>query len=380
MITVNPHLHSTSPYAPGASPEQIKAQFGLSDVEKLASNENPLGCSLRARQAAIDALSTVHCYNDGGTALRGRLAQFHGVTAEHISVHNGSDAIIHQIMRTFLRPGESALSSEGTFVSFRLAVAGADRQHRLVQLADGYRYDLAALADAVDESTKVIYIANPNNPTGTHVPADELIGFLDWVPASVLVVLDEAYIEYARYLHLQTCVSEEAVSRPNVVRLRTFSKAYGLAALRIGYAIGHPDVIQWLVRTKLPFDPNGIGCAAAIAALDDQEFVARTVELNAECLAIMKRAAEDSNLVMAEPAANFLMIDLGSPEAAVQFHRLLLQGGFISRPLAGFGLPSCVRISTGTLEQTTRLAEVLRNAGQQLQALEVQSPILEREV
>ena len=380
MITVNPHLHTTSAYAPGASPEQIKAQYGLSDVEKLASNENPLGCSARAMRAAIDALSTVNRYNDGGTALRVRLAEFHGVTPDHIAVHNGSDAIIHQIMRAFLLPGETALSSEGTFVSFRLAVAGADRKCRLVPLADGYRYDMSAMADAVDESTKVIYIANPNNPTGTHVPADELIAFLDRIPTSVLVVLDEAYIEYARQLHPQTIPSDDAVSRPNVVRLRTFSKAYGLAALRIGYAIGHPDVIQWLNRTKLPFDPNGVGCSAAIAALDDQEFVAQTVELNAQCLAMMKQAVHQAELVSAEPAANFLMIDLGSPESASRFHRLLLQGGFISRPLTGFGLPSCVRISTGTLEQTTRLAEVLRNGILQHQTHEEQSPILVREV
>lgn len=380
MITVNPHLHTTSAYAPGASPEQIKAQYGLSDVEKLASNENPLGCSPRATRAAIDALSAVNRYNDGGAALRARLAEFHGVTSDHISVHNGSDAIIHQIMRTFLLPGETALSSEGTFVSFRLAVAGADRQYRLVPLADGYRYDVSAIAGAVDNSTKVIYIANPNNPTGTHVPADELIEFLDSVPTSVLVVLDEAYIEYARHLHPQSCASEDAVNRPNVVRLRTFSKAYGLAALRIGYAIGHPDVIQWLNRTKLPFDPNGIGCSAAVAALDDQEFVARTVELNAQCLAIMTQAVHQAELVAAEPAANFLMIDLGSPDDATQFHRLLLQGGFISRPLTGFGLPSCVRISTGTIEQTTRLAEVLLYAGLQHRARKEQSPFLVREV
>lgn len=380
MITVNPHLHSTSAYAPGASPEQIKAQYGLSDVEKLASNENPLGCSPRATRAAIDALSTVNRYNDGGAALRARLAEFHGVTSDHIAVHNGSDAIIHQIMRTFLLPGETALSSEGTFVSFRLAVAAADRQCRLVPMAAGYRYDLGAIADAIDESTKVIYIANPNNPTGTHVTADELIGFLDRIPTSVLVVFDEAYIEYARQLHPQTCPTEDVVSRPNVVRLRTFSKAYGLAALRIGYAVGHPDVIQWLNRTKLPFDPNGVGCSAAIAALDDQEFVAQTVELNAQCLAIMKQAAHQAELVTAEPAANFLMIDLGSPESASRFHRMLLQGGFISRPLSNFGLPTCVRVSTGSVEQIMRLADVVRSAGRELHMPFEQSPILAREV
>ena len=380
MISVNPHLHSTSAYTPGASPEQIKAQFGLADVQKLASNENPLGCSPLAVDAAMQALRHVSLYNDGGEALRERLAQFHGVSAESISVHNGSDAIIHQIMRTFLLPGETALSSEGTFVSFRLAVAGAERQYRLVRQRAGYRYDVEAIANAIDSTTKVIYIANPNNPTGTHVDASDLEALLERVPQTVLVVIDEAYIEYARYLHPERCANDAMLARPNVIRLRTFSKAYGLAALRIGYAIGHPDVIQWLRRTKLPFDPNGIGCSAAIAALDDQEFVQRTVVLNAECLTIMKSAAAQAGLPTAEPSANFLMFDLGSEQNATVFHRDLLLGGFISRPLKGFGLPTCVRISTGTVEQVTRLADVILASARGLAPTIVPSPILASEV
>ncbi|MBU3699795.1 MAG: aminotransferase class I/II-fold pyridoxal phosphate-dependent enzyme [Candidatus Kapabacteria bacterium] len=379
MISVNPHLHSTSAYTPGASPEQIKAQYGLDDVQKLASNENPLGCSPLATAAATGALRHVNLYNDGGEALRERLAAFHDVTSESISVHNGSDAIIHQIMRTFLLPGQTALSSEGTFVSFRLAVAGADRQHRLVRQRAGYRFDVAAIVDAVDETTKVIYIANPNNPTGTLVDASELGALLEQVPASVLVVLDEAYIEYARHLHPEMCASDAMLSRPNVIRLRTFSKAYGLAALRIGYAVGDPDVLQWLRRTKLPFDPNGIGCSAAIAALDDQEFVQRTVSLNAECLRIMKQVAAEAGLAFAEPSANFLMIDLGTEQNATRFHRDLLQGGFISRPLAGFGLPTCVRISTGTIDQITRLADVITSSARRLSSSVESSPILVNE-
>lgn len=361
MITANPHLRTISAYAPGATPEQIKAQFGLEHVEKLASNENPLGCSPAARSAALGALDSVHLYNDGGQQLRARLAEFHGVDAASISVHNGSDAIIHQIMRTFLLPGETALSSDGTFVSFRIAVASADRSFRTVPLTAGFGYDTVALANAIDSTTKVIYIANPNNPTGTHVDGHALTSLLDRIPEHVLVVLDEAYVEYARHLHPESYPSEAETSRPNVVRLRTFSKAYGLASLRIGYAVGHPDVMQWLIRTKLPFDPNGIGCAAAVAALEDQDFVQRTVELNAECLSIMKSAASDAGLNTVRSSANFMMFDLASSEAATVFHRNLLEGGFISRPLTSFGLPTCVRISTGTLEQTHRLAELLRS-------------------
>lgn len=366
MITVNPHLRAISAYAPGASPEQIKAQYGLDHVEKLASNENPLGCSPLARQAALQALNNVQFYNDGGVALRQSLAKFHGVNSDCISVHNGSDAIIHQIMRTFLLPGETALSSDGTFVSFRIAVAGADREHRLVPLTSGFAYDTVAIGDAIDETTKVVYIANPNNPTGTHVDRNALKELLHRIPEHVLVVLDEAYVEYARFLHPESYPTDVDCSRPNVIRLRTFSKAYGLAALRVGYAIGDPTVMQWLIRTKLPFDPNGIGCAAAIAALEDQEFVHATVELNAECLSIMTSAAASAGLTATPSSANFVMFDLGSPERAATFHKLLLEGGFISRPLTSFGLTSCVRVSTGTREQIERLSGVLATAAHAL--------------
>ncbi len=359
MITANPHLQNIQTYVPGATPEQIRAQFGLERVEKLASNENPLGCSPAASSAAVQAMVHVNRYNDGGLSLRLRLAEFHGVSLESVSVNNGSDSIIPQIMRAFLLPGQTALSSEGTFVSFRLAVASADRHYRLVPMTPQWGFDLEALESAIDETTKVIYIANPNNPTGSFIERDHLTGFLDRVPAHVLVVLDEAYIEYARHLHPEACPTDADVSRTNVVRLRTFSKAYGLAALRVGYAVGHPDVIQWLTRTKLPFDPNGVGCDAAIAAIDDQDFVRRTVELNAECLSMMTTAARDAGFNATTSSANFVMIDLGLPDAATGFHRRLLEGGFISRPLAGFGLPTCVRISTGTIEQARALSTLL---------------------
>lgn len=366
MITVIPHLRAISAYAPGASPEQIKAQYGLDHVEKLASNENPLGCSPLARRAALQALDNVHLYNDGGVALRQSLAKFHRVNSDCISVHNGSDAIIHQIMRTFLLPGETALSSDGTFVSFRIAVAGADREHRLVPLTSSFAYNTVAIGDAIDETTKVIYIANPNNPTGTHVDRIALMELLHRIPDHVLVVLDEAYVEYAQFLHPDSYPTDVDCSRPNVIRLRTFSKAYGLAALRVGYAIGDPSVMQWLIRTKLPFDPNGIGCAAAIAALEDQAFVRATVELNAECLSIMTSAAASAGLTAIPSSANFVMFDLGSQERAATFHKLLLEGGFISRPLTSFGLTSCVRVSTGTREQIDRLSGVLATAAHAL--------------
>lgn len=328
-------------------------------MEKLASNENPFGASKRAIAAAVQALTSVELYPDGGHELRTHLAQFHGVSPECISLGNGSDAIIHQVMRVFLHPGRTALSCEGSFVSFPIAVKGADREHRLIPMLPGYRYDVRGLADAVDASTQVVYIANPNNPTGTYVTHDELVWFMDQVSPDVLVILDEAYVEYARAI-AGSRYPAESFTRPNLLRLRTFSKAYGLAGLRIGYALGDASVIEWLHRTKLPFDPNGVGCAAAVAALEDQEFVRATVELNATSIALLHATLREVGYTTSDSVANFVMLDLDTQQRAEEFHLELLHNGFISRPLRGFGLPACVRISTGTAEQMERLAGVLR--------------------
>lgn len=359
MIKPQPQLASIAPYAAGQSPEQIRRLYGLDNVLKLASNENPFGSSPRGIEAAQEAIRSAHRYADGGVALRERLAVHHGCAPENISVHNGSDAIIHQIMRTFLLPGETAVSSHGGFVSFGIAVRSMGNEAVYVPMAPGYRFDVEALAKAVTERTKVVYLPNPNNPTGTFVTADELGWLASTLPATVLLVVDEAYHEYASHLEPERYPDATTLGRPNVIALRTFSKAYGLAALRIGYAVGHPDTIQWLLRTKLPFDPNGPACAAAIAALDDTDFVRRTVTTNAEALAILSAGLTEAGFDVVPSVANFVMIDCHTPETATALHRGLLHGGFITRPLTGFGLPHCLRISTGTVEQMTSLVDVL---------------------
>lgn len=360
MISVPQHLASLAPYTPGASPEEIRRQFGLENVLKLASNENPYGPSPRGIEAAAATLTQAHRYNDGGLALRHRLAAYHQVSADAVTVHNGSDAIIHQVMRTFLLPGETALSCKGGFVSFGIAVAAMGSTPQYVPLTADYRFDVEALADAITPQTKVVYIPNPNNPTGTHITMEEYAWLLDRVPSSTLVIMDEAYHEYASHMAPTTYPDAIVDGRPNVISLRTFSKAYGLASLRVGYAVGHPDVMQWLIRTKLPFDPNGPACAAAVAALDDTEHVQRAVETNAEALDMLHGVLSDCGYVTSMSVANFVMVDCGSADQAASFHRDLLQRGFIARPLGGFGLPHCVRISTGLPKQNAALADALR--------------------
>lgn len=359
MIDAHPHLSGIASYTPGASPEEIRRTYGLSHVEKLASNENPFGPSPKGRDSAIAALASANIYNDGGMALRQALAQFHNVRPESITVHNGSDAIIHQVLRTFLLPGETAVSSMGTFVSFSIATRSVGSEPRLVPLTSDYRYDVEALVGAIDTTTKIVYIANPNNPTGTMLTRDEVTFVVDNVPQNVLIVLDEAYVEYARHIRPHDYVDGTTIVAPNVLTLRTFSKAYGLAALRVGYAVGHPDVVRWLLKTKLPFDPNGPACAAAIAALGDDDFVDRTVRTNAEGLRIITDALDDAGYRYAQSAANFVMIDCGTQQRATSLNEELLHRGFIARPLLGFGLPHCLRISTGLDDQNRRLAQIL---------------------
>lgn len=361
MITGSEYLLGIAAYKPGASEEEIRRTYGFSQVEKLASNENPFGPSPKAIEAATQALSKVHRYNDGGLALRNAIAERYGTSIESVTVNNGSDALIHQIMRTFLLPGESALSCEGGFVSFGIAVKSVGRTPVFVKQAEGYRFDAEALVDAIEPHTKIVYIPNPNNPTGTHLTESELDLVISRTPKSTLIVLDEAYVEYASAIAPDTYKSGILHEAANVITLRTFSKAYGLAAFRIGYAVGKPDVVSWLLKTKLPFDPNGIGCVAAIAALDDHEHVAHTVNHTTSGIKVLTQALRSSGYACSDSVANFVFVDCGSEQQATEFHLALLEKGFITRPLVGFGIPTAVRISVGTPDQNLRLVTALQD-------------------
>lgn len=367
MISGPKHLERISVYVPGSTVDDIRRDYGISHVEKLASNENPFGPSPLGVAAATATLQTSHRYPDGGMNLRLALAERHGVGIENIIVNNGSDAIIHQVMRTFLLSGETALSSRGGFISFGIAVVSAGSEPRYVDLKPGYRFDVEALIAGITPATKIIYIPNPNNPTGTFIPRDEMEWFLERVPSDRLVIVDEAYHEYAVHLNAGDYPRSADYKQDNVITLRTFSKAYGLAALRVGYAVGHPNVIRMLLKTKLPFDPNGPASAAAQAAMHDHDFLNNTLESNKEGLEILQAAALECGYTTAPGSANFIMIDCGSAESAGSFHRALLEHGFIARPLrGGFDLPSCVRITTGTPEQNIRLASALNEISESL--------------
>ena len=351
MPLVPPYIESLQPYEAGRRIEEIQKLYGLERVYKLASNENPLGPSPRALQALSQSISGLHLYPNGGLDLRAELAHQFELKIENVIAGSGSEGIISNIIRTFLDDDDEVLTTESAFIGFKVLAQSRGVAYRTVPYRD-WHYDLTALAAAVNEKTKIIYLANPNNPTGTIFTRAEFDDFYGHVPERVLILLDEAYFEYAednrRYpdsMHYRY---------DNVITLRTFSKIYGLAGLRIGYGFAHEDLVRNLLKVKLPFEPSTPAQAAAIGALSDKEFVHRSLELNARGLRLFTDEFAKMGLQVVPSEANFVMLPMKDPEAADHFTEQMLRRGVIIRPLRAFGLPHCVRISTGTDEANDR--------------------------
>jgi histidinol-phosphate aminotransferase len=332
---------------------------------KLASNENPLGPSPKAIAAARAVLGDSNRYPDGGThALRYTLAERRGVSPEEIFVGLGSSEIIDLAARVLLRAGLQGLTSEGTYAPFSVAIRASGAELVLVSQRE-FAFDLKAMAKAITPKTGLIYLANPNNPTGSAFGREEFDIFLAAVPDGVLVVLDEAYIHYAVRMGLRDSV-EAYRKRKNLLILRTFSKVYGLAGLRIGYAIGLPELLSAMNKLRTPFNTSGVAQAAAVAALDDNEHVTRCIETNAT---ERKRLSEGLARLGFRPVpseANFVFIVVG-PEAKALSNDLLASG-VIVRPLGWMGMPEAIRISVGTAEENDKCLSamarvILRRAG-----------------
>jgi histidinol-phosphate aminotransferase len=354
MALVPPYIESLRPYEPGRSIEEVRRTYGLTRVAKLASNENPLGPSPFALAAIARNLGGMNYYPNGGLDLRVRLAREFNLKVENVIAGSGSDSIMSGIIRAFLCDDDEVLTTESAFIGFQVLARSRGVAYRTIPYRD-WRYDLPALAAAITEKTKIVYLANPNNPTGTIFSKDEFDEFYRHVPERVLIILDEAYFEYAkdnpRYpdsMHYRY---------DNVITLRTFSKAYGLAGLRVGYGFAHQDLIANLLKVKLPFEPGGLAQIAAIAALDDKEFVSRTLELNARGLRRIGESLREMGFDVVASDANFVMVPLESATRATALTEELLRKGVIVRPLGAFGLPHCIRISTGTDEENQMLIE-----------------------
>jgi histidinol-phosphate aminotransferase len=348
MALVPPYIAAMEPYMAGLSIEEVGRRYGLKRVVKLASNENPLGPSPLALEAVKSALSASHRYPDGGLALREKLTERFNVRLQNVIAGAGSEGIMADIVRTFLADDDEVLASEGTFPAMRVLAQSRGVGYRTVPLRN-WSIDLSALADAITPHTKLIYLPNPNNPTGTIFTNSEFDAFYKRVPERVLIILDEAYLEYARRNPLYP--DSLHYRYDNVITLRTFSKAYGLAGLRVGYGFAHQDLIGMLLKVKLPFEPSGPASSAAIAALEDREFVRRSLDTTANGLRQLTEGIGRFGLAPMPSEANFLMVALESQARAEDLFESLLREGVIVRPLKSFGLPSCVRITIGTPEE-----------------------------
>ena len=351
------YVRAIAPYQPGKPISELARELGLNeaDIVKLASNENPLGPSPYALAAAQDALYGMALYPDGaGFALKAKLAARFGVEAKRIVLGNGSNDVLDMVARAFLAPGTSSVFSQRAFAVYAIATQTVGATGIAVP-AKAYGHDLAAMRAAIRDDTRVVWIANPNNPTGTFLPWAEIEAFLATVPREVLVVLDEAYGEY-----LPTDDRADTLAWvdrfPNLLISRTFSKAYGLAGLRVGYGIGHPDVIDLLNRVRHPFNVNAPALAAAEAALDDIEFLLRSYALNSAGMVQLVTGLAELKIDTVPSKGNFLLAKVGD---AARINTELLKRGVIVRPVSGYGLPEFLRVSVGLAGQNARFLDAL---------------------
>jgi len=357
-----PGVRALQPYLPGKPVVELEREYGISNAIKLASNENPYGPGALAVAAARAAIEGLCRYPDGsGYRLAERLASRHRLDQACITLGNGSNDVLDIIARVFLTPQHEAVYSQYAFAVYPIAVQAAGATARVAPAHDGsrgpvYGHDLTAMLERIGPATRLVFIANPNNPTGTWLGSDELEAFIAALPAQVMVVVDEAYFEYVGeddYPDTSTWLARF----PNLIVTRTFSKAYGLAGLRIGYALSHPDVAGLLNRVRQPFNVNSVAQAAAMAALDDNDHLQHCIRRNREGMARLTAGFERLGLSYIKSAGNFVAVDSGRSGADV--YESLLRRGVIVRPVANYGLPGHLRVTVGRADENARFLNVL---------------------
>ena len=349
---VNPNVLQISPYVPGKPVEDIQREFNLKKIVKLASNENMLPIPENVRKAITDELLQIHYYPDSDNYyLRQRLAALNGLQLEHVIVGAGSVEIIHMLIRSFLKAGETVLTSEKTFSLYKIATTefAGPTAFQETPMAENLCFDLDAICKRIDPQTKIIFITNPNNPTGTFVHADAVRRFIKKVPKDKIIVLDNAYQEYVDDQEDYVNGLDEIQAGENVVVLRTFSKVYGLAGLRVGYALAKPEIISILNRVKAPFNVTRVGQRAALASLENDDYKNRSVEMNRANKAKLFEQMKSLGLRVIPSQTNFLLFLPEIPPAELNIR--LLKEGVIIRPLAGFGMPEGMRVTVGLEEE-----------------------------
>jgi histidinol-phosphate aminotransferase len=352
---VKPHILALEPYQPGKPSEELERELGITGSIKLASNESPLGPSPRALAALREALAGVHRYPDGASfELRRKLAARLGVGEGQLVFGAGADEILELLAKVLLGPGDECVYAWPSFAMYPIVVQGMGARGVRVPLDPSLCHDLSAMGAAVSPRTKLVFVCNPNNPTGTSVGAADFDRFLAALPAQVVVAVDEAYVDFARRSDFPDSLAWLS-RRPGTVVLRTFSKIYGLAGLRVGYGVADPELASYLERARHPFNVNRLAEVAAVAALDDREYRERITRLTAEGIAYLSRELRALGIEVWPSDANFVLARAGAG-----IYERLLREGVIVRPLAGFGMPEHVRISVGLPEENERLVKTLR--------------------
>ena len=353
MPLVPSYIKKLNSYKPGKPISEVERELGLKEVIKLASNENPLGPSPKAKKAIKDCLIDIHRYPDAsGHALREKLAKMFNIKITNVVLGSGSEGIMSTIMRTFLLNDDEIISSSNSFIGFKVLANASGRKIHWVPMKD-HRYDLLRLVNHINDYTKIIYIANPDNPMGTYVTREEFDAFYKHVPERVLIILDEAYFEYAN--HSEDYPDSMTYRYDNVITLRSFSKAYGLGGVRIGYGFAHSDLISNLMKVKVPFEPSSLAQAAAFSALDDKDFLSKSLLLNRDGFKFLTKQFHKLKVKYIDSATNFITTRWDSAEQAILVTQKLLEHGIIVRHLASFGWPKYVRISIGLKEENQKL-------------------------
>jgi len=357
---VNPHIRGLRPYEPGKPIEEVERELGISGSVKLASNENPLGPSPLALEVLAATAEEIHRYPDGACfALRARLAEHLSVDPAQLVFGCGGDEVLELLAKTFLAPGDRVVMPWPSFAMYPIVAKGMGAEPVFVPLTDEMDHDLPGIAAAASEGAKMIFLCNPNNPTGTSFGAEALDRFMAEIPDDVVVVVDEAYFEYVRRSDFPDTPGLIA-KRPATLVLRTFSKIYGLAGLRVGYGISSPELIGYLDRARHPFNVNRLAEAAALAALGDDEHAQRTREMNSSGIEYLTPELEALGYRVWPSDANFILVETGPGYADA-----LLRRGVIVRPMGGFGLENHIRISVGTAEENEKLIKSLQAIEQQ---------------
>jgi len=354
----NQGIANIAPYQTGKPIDELKRELGLNDIVKLASNENPLGSSPLAMQAVRDELADVGRYPDGsGYKLKAKIAETFNVDMAQVTLGNGSNDILELVARTFVSPENSVIYSQHAFAVYALATQAVGATGIEVPAKD-FGHDLAAMAKAVREDTRVIFLANPNNPTGTWFDESDFETFMQAVPQRVLVVLDEAYVEYFPE-NFNSIKFLDQYS--NLLISRTFSKAYGLASLRVGFALAAPEITDLINRVRQPFNVNSFALAAATAALGDHDFLNQTRTLNYDGMAQLEAGCTALGLSWIPSRANFISICVNTDvkRQGAKVFQDLLKLGVIVRPIAGYGMPEYIRVSIGTFAENKRFLEAL---------------------